>query len=240
MDLIEKENVSVDKELNHWWIKTRLLYIDKSLELIKKKNINIIEYGCGTGQNIFYLANLYKNLSNISSLYGIDPNLAKDEKPTWIKKEGGFFKEDKKIAKKFDFILALDVLEHIEDDNKYLNQWVKKLNTQGVILIIVPAFPHLWSSHDIKMKHKRRYTKKSLLELTKKLNLKTIRTNYIFSFMYPINYFLRVLLKSKNYNNLRLPHPVINKSLIKLGKLESIINGSSYFGTSIIGIFKKR
>ena len=240
MDLIEKENNSIEQELNHWWIKTRLLYIDKSLKLIKKKEIDIIEYGCGTGQNIFYLSKVYKNLSNIKSIYVIDPNIEKNHKPFWIKKEGELVKEDKNILKKFDLILALDVLEHIENDYDYLDEWLKKLNTKGIILITVPAFPHLWSSHDIKMKHKRRYTKKSLLELTKKLNLTTIKANYIFSFMYPINYLLRVLLKSENYNNLRLPHPVINNALTKLGKIESTINGSSYFGTSIVGIFKKK
>jgi SAM-dependent methyltransferase len=240
LDLIEKENNSIQEELNHWWIKTRFLYIDKSIQLVKKKDIDIIEYGCGTGQNIFYLSKIYKNLSNIKSIYGIDPNIEKNNKPFWIKKEGGFLKEDNNILKKFDIILALDVLEHIENDYEYLDHWVKKLNKKGIILIIVPAFPHLWSSHDLKMKHKRRYTKKSLIELTKKINLTPLKINYLFSYMHPINYFLRVLLKSENYNHLKIPNPFINNILIKLGKIEAAINGSSYFGTSVMGIFKKK
>ena len=43
----------------------------------------------------------------------------------------------------------MDVLEHIQDDYLALKEWKKLLKPNGLLLISVPAFQHLWSGHDI-------------------------------------------------------------------------------------------
>ncbi|OAV75576.1 bifunctional 3-demethylubiquinone-9 3-methyltransferase/ 2-octaprenyl-6-hydroxy phenol methylase [Bacteroidales bacterium Barb7] len=64
----------------------------------------------------------------------------------------------------FDFIYALNVLEHIENDGEELLLWAKKLKKGGKLLIYVPAFHLLYSSMDKKVGHFRRYRKKDLTE----------------------------------------------------------------------------
>ncbi|OAV67579.1 bifunctional 3-demethylubiquinone-9 3-methyltransferase/ 2-octaprenyl-6-hydroxy phenol methylase [Bacteroidales bacterium Barb6] len=64
----------------------------------------------------------------------------------------------------FDFIYALNVLEHIENDREELLLWAKKLKKGGKLLIYVPAFHLLYSSMDKKVGHFRRYRKKDLTE----------------------------------------------------------------------------
>ena len=57
--------------------------------------------------------------------------------------------EDKKIfqiEKKFDTILYLHVLEHIEDDKNELNEVFKKLKSNGVLIIMVPQHQSLYSN----------------------------------------------------------------------------------------------
>ncbi|MDR2814681.1 MAG: class I SAM-dependent methyltransferase [Prevotellaceae bacterium] len=61
-----------------------------------------------------------------------------------------------------DYIYSLNVLEHIEDDAEALAQWAKKLKPEGKILVYVPAFNVLYSSHDKAIGHYRRYRKKTL------------------------------------------------------------------------------
>ena len=68
-------------------------------------------------------------------------------------------------AFKFDTILYIDVLEHIEDDNGELKKASRHLNPGGNLIIISPALPILYSDFDAAIGHFRRYTKKSFENL---------------------------------------------------------------------------
>jgi SAM-dependent methyltransferase len=65
----------------------------------------------------------------------------------------------------FSFIYSINVLEHIEQDGRSLEELHHKLLDGGKILIYVPAFMELYTAFDKKIGHLRRYTKKSLLRL---------------------------------------------------------------------------
>jgi 2-polyprenyl-3-methyl-5-hydroxy-6-metoxy-1,4-benzoquinol methylase len=68
--------------------------------------------------------------------------------------------------KRFDVILMLDVLEHIEEDHWFLQQTIQdNLNANGRILISVPAWQSLYSAHDETLDHYRRYHPTQLREL---------------------------------------------------------------------------
>jgi len=68
-------------------------------------------------------------------------------------------------SSKFDTILYIDVLEHIEDDKGELKKASKHLNPGGNLIIISPALPILYSDFDAAIGHFRRYTKKSFEKL---------------------------------------------------------------------------
>jgi hypothetical protein len=63
---------------------------------------------------------------------------------------------------KFDAILYIDVLEHIKEDADELVQAAQHLKTNGVIIVLAPAFPWLYTPFDAAIGHFRRYTKNSL------------------------------------------------------------------------------
>ncbi len=59
---------------------------------------------------------------------------------------------------KFDLILMMDVLEHVENDVEFLCETVEKnLQPGGTLLISVPAWKQLTSKHDLWLQHFRRY-----------------------------------------------------------------------------------
>jgi SAM-dependent methyltransferase len=65
-------------------------------------------------------------------------------------------------AGRFDLILLLDVLEHVEEATGFLAQIVRDhLAIGGHVLFSVPAWPLLFSSHDVRLRHYRRYTPSS-------------------------------------------------------------------------------
>ncbi len=91
MDLRETKNFDgIEEEVNHWWIRTRFNYINEIIEYYNSNNINIVEYGCGTCNNIYHLINNSPHSSKINSIIGIDPNLENLDNPVWAKDSNCF------------------------------------------------------------------------------------------------------------------------------------------------------
>jgi len=241
LDLKEAHSLTFQDEINHWWIKTRFLYIDKALELFKgRPHLNILEYGTGTGQNLWFIRNKAKNKNLVQTTIGIDPNLEEQYSPSW-KSDDDIFSNQLDYAQdnSADLILAMDVLEHIEGDKDALKEWKKKLKDDGFIFITVPAFQCLWSYHDEFLDHKRRYTKASLERVTKEAGFEPVHVSYAFSYLFPLVYLVRKILKSKGDSDLKPPHPMVNGIFYFLGFVENIFGGFPLFGTSVVGVFKK-
>lgn len=57
----------------------------------------------------------------------------------------------------FDCVVALDVLEHVEDDRAALREIARVTRPGGAFIFAVPAFPMLWRHHDVMYGHFRRY-----------------------------------------------------------------------------------
>lgn len=65
-------------------------------------------------------------------------------------------------ARRFDAILYIDVLEHIEDDAAELQRAASHLSPDGALIVLSPAHPWLFTPFDRAIGHFRRYTKASL------------------------------------------------------------------------------
>jgi SAM-dependent methyltransferase len=66
-------------------------------------------------------------------------------------------------GERFDTILYIDVLEHIDDDFNELARSAARLRPGGHIIVVAPAHQALYSSFDKAIGHFRRYSKASLL-----------------------------------------------------------------------------
>jgi hypothetical protein len=86
-----------------------------------------------------------------------------------------------------------DVLEHIEDDEKFITDLHTLLQPSGKLILTVPAFMALWSNVDQIAGHHRRYTLKTLENLLTSAGFKVVYKTYIFSLMVFPLLFLRAL-----------------------------------------------
>lgn len=98
-----------------------------------------------------------------------------------------------------------DVLEHIEDDQAFLNELNELIQPGGYLFITVPAYSFLWSQEDDVAGHVRRYTLRQIKKLLKRSNFEICFSSYFFMFLiFPI-FFLRTLpslfLKRKASSN---------------------------------------
>jgi SAM-dependent methyltransferase len=69
---------------------------------------------------------------------------------------------DYKTQDKFDSILYIDVIEHIEDEKSELVRALDYLRPGGKLIIVVPAHQSLYSPFDKAIGHYRRYSRETL------------------------------------------------------------------------------
>jgi SAM-dependent methyltransferase len=89
--------------------------------------------------------------------------------------------------RRFDIVLLLDVLEHVEDDVGFLRRLViDNLAPDGVALVSVPAWPSLYTEHDRALRHHRRYTPAACRALLAAAELDVLRSGGLFHALLPI------------------------------------------------------
>ena len=87
---------------------------------------------------------------------------------------------------RYDMIVLLDVLEHIEDDVGSLRVLRRKLAPGGRMVLTVPAAPWLWSAHDVAHHHKRRYTAATLRAAFAAGGLRVRHISHFNTLLYPL------------------------------------------------------
>jgi len=81
--------------------------------------------------------------------------------------------------KKFDTIICLNILEHLEKDYKAIDNMISILDKEGKLIILVPALKTLYGSMDVSFNHLHRYNKKDLKRLIHDKNLKIVDFFYM-------------------------------------------------------------
>ena len=192
---------------NHPWEIARFNVICSIIQkYISEKTEVIADVGCG---DIFFLENLSKKLKN-KKLLAIDTAFT-DELIVQLREkyhhqtEISFFQNISDVVnteKGSDLIFLMDVIEHIENDKEFLNNLITSdLVKNGCVLVItVPAFQYLFSSHDTWLGHYRRYNLKSLRNVLDFDNIEVAEMGYFFKSLVCFR-FLQKILEKKNSND---------------------------------------
>lgn len=126
--------------LRSWYIRREL----KKWAALRKHKANILDAGSGFGQYSWYLSRLGSNYN----ILGVD---VKEEQVkdcnNFIKKLGKaeqvqFRKADLTRfvqPSRFDLVLSVDVMEHIEEDKKVFRNFFESLVPNGMLLISTPS-----------------------------------------------------------------------------------------------------
>jgi len=102
------------------------------------------------------------------------------------------------VAGRFDRLISLNVLEHIEDHVLALRRMGELLRPQGKVVLLVPAMPFLYGSIDQAVGHFRRYTCKSLITVAAEAGFQVEQAYYV-NFFGIFTWFLgsRILRRQK-------------------------------------------
>jgi len=228
-----------------WWIKSRRNIV---LQIVKgfgiKKTAEILDIGCADGLLIEQLSN-----EGFSNIHGIDVS---ETGISQCKKRGlknVALMDGSKTSfedNMFDVIIASDVLEHIEDENQALMEWYRLLKPKGQLIVFVPAYKFLWSSHDEVAHHFRRYSKANLKKGIELVNFDIdymSHWNVLLFFPITLVRILQRFMKKKGEakSQLYFLHPILNSILLGLLNLENFFLKyiKSPFGVSIFAVCRK-
>lgn len=191
-------------ENSHWWYKARREIVFHWLTQIlqEKSKPWVLDIGCGTGFNVDQLQQLGYNKTIGLDRYEDALSFCQSRQVNYlVQADAGFVLpfSDKSI----DVILALDVIEHIEDDTKFLEEIYRCLMPGGSLIIFTPAFMFLWSFQDTISYHYRRYTRQEIMQKAQAVGFKINKLTYVNSFLFPIVWIGRQLYKFFG-NNLKI------------------------------------
>jgi SAM-dependent methyltransferase len=146
----------------------------------------------------------------------------------------------------FDLIAALEVVEHVEKDEAALAELCRVLKPGGTLLLSVPAYRFLWSSHDVALHHKRRYTAHRIEARLTGAGFVTAKVTYLITFIFiPIavlRLFDRLLRRSEQARAHLMAIPRgVNRLLIDLHNLELALarRVNLPFGVSLFCVARK-
>ena len=208
-------------------------YRNYQLDLIRKfVGGNILEVGPGRGEII----ENFISADNKITMIDTDEEMCKVIRERFKNSDVKILNSNiSSLEEKFDTILYMDVIEHIENDVKELDQAISKLNKNGKLVIIVPAFSILFSDFDKSVGHFRRYTKKNFFNY-KNSEVKLRNLKYFDSLGFFI-LFLSKILKFKGNSKAVFGIKVWNM-LIPISRLiDKIIFHS--LGKSLICVYEK-
>jgi len=212
---VYREMAELDER--HWWYKARREVL---ADLIRREaqpaaNAHVLEIGCGTGHNLPMLG----RFGTVDALELDDEARAIAEERLGRSVMSAPLPELAGVPDgHYDLIAALDVIEHIDDDQAAVAAIAGKLKPGGKFVMTVPAHQWMWSAHDVVNHHKRRYSKAALRRLVERSPLRLNKIGYLNSLLFPLAVAERFASKvrGKDSADVKLPSPPLNAALERI------------------------
>lgn len=231
-------------ETEHFWFRgTRdviLGALEKTLGPVAGRRV--LDIGCGTGLTLSLLPSDVKavglDLSEAALAY------AKTRAPHAELVRGSAY-ELPFEAGSFDAVLALDVLEHLDDDMRAAREAARVLRPGGVFVATVPAFSFLWSGHDEALEHRRRYRLPAFERVVRGAGFSVELASYYNFFLFPVVAASRLAERIKpksGREDLDIPTKPLNRMLYEVLSSERhlVPNVRLPFGVSCIVVGRKK
>jgi SAM-dependent methyltransferase len=170
----------MENDERHWWYRGRRHVMRAVLgRLDLPAAAQILDAGCGSGR-------MLDELAAYGHVAGVD--LSRDA----VALARGRGHRDVRVGRieqlpfrtdAFDLVTCLDVVEHTPDDRRTLSELRRVTRAGGRLVVTVPAYQALWSSHDVVNEHYRRYRAASLRSAAEAAGWELVRDTYFNSML---------------------------------------------------------
>ncbi len=158
----------------HPWEIARARFFARRLRRhIADPALSVLDFGSGDG---FFARHLLGSFPAVREVTCFDPGYASPPPPA-----DGLHFTAVRPDQVYDVLVLLDVLEHVANDQAALHDALACLRPGGWMLLSVPAHPLLFSRHDQRLGHKRRYTPAALLALAENEDVAIVEHGQLFA-----------------------------------------------------------
>lgn len=230
-------------ETRHFWFRGRLQLVVWMLRRYFPAAQRLLDVGCGTG---FVLEGIWRRDPALR-LAGCDIRLATLVEARRQLPDITFFAADVfaiPYESEFDVVVALDVLEHIDDDRAALCALRNVIKPGGGLILTVPQHPWLWSQVDDFSCHRRRYVRLDLESKMTDAGFELVRRTSLFALTMPLVVASRLVARPSAFDpaaELKVP-AVLNTGLAALVGLERLLvrmGGTIPFGSSLVVVGRR-
>lgn len=213
MDRAVFDRMAAQEEV-HWWFAARRRILTTVISRLVKlpAGARVLEAGCGTGGNLEML----DRFGQVRAFeLDADARRTAELKSGLAVAEGALPHSVPFEVERFDLVGLFDVLEHVEDDLGALAALGTRLAPGGRIVMTVPAFPWLWSRHDERHHHYRRYTRSHLSKVADAAGLEMEHGFYFNTILFPaavLGRAIKAMLRLDRADD-TLPSPFVNATL---------------------------
>jgi SAM-dependent methyltransferase len=180
----------------HWWYRMRRDLLDDLIVRrgrFERPEPWLLDLGCGTGGNGLVLGKHGRAV-------GLDraPEALRlaEERPYTLRVRHAVSGTLPFAARAFDGAVALDVIEHLDDDEAALRELGRVVRPGGLVVIFVPAYQLLWGYNDVFSHHRRRYTRSQLVSVLSRAGLEVEESGYFNALLFPPTLAARLLQRA--------------------------------------------
>jgi len=169
----------------HWWFRGRQRLVETVLqsEIGPSAATFLTSLGSGPPSGLAWLSQWVRPGGTI---VGVDCETYPQSTLAAIKFIVGSLEATPLESASSDVVLALDVLEHLDDDAAGLREAFRLLKPGGLLVITVPAMPSLWGQQDVISHHRRRYTEASLYQTFARSGLPPPKVTFFNTLLFPL------------------------------------------------------
>jgi 2-polyprenyl-3-methyl-5-hydroxy-6-metoxy-1,4-benzoquinol methylase len=226
---------------DHFWVSRRFEVLQRLGNGVVSGAGEIAEVGCGHGLLQRQIEDAYgKRVTGFDlNEYGLKHNVSRTSRVCCY----DIHQRNEEFRGKFDLILLFDVLEHISDEDSFLDALLFHLAPEGKLVIHVPAGQWAFSEYDIAAGHVRRYGVKDLRAVARRNSLEIQDWTWWGLPLLPALAVRKLVVRGKRDHRKIVgtgfdsKSPWMDKALRTIARLEW--TPQKFLGTSLMAVFRR-